>query len=83
MTRSGVGHECGMGDSVALPHNRPTGRSGNRARGVFAVTCQLGAAMIAMSGIELIAWAVGECDKKALPPTDANILMFIREWGLR
>jgi hypothetical protein len=33
-----------------------------------------------MSGIEIINWAVYQCEKANLPPTDANLLMFIREW---
>jgi hypothetical protein len=33
-----------------------------------------------MTGNELIAWAVGQCKLKGIPPSDANILMFIRQW---
>lgn len=31
-------------------------------------------------GLELIKWAVKQCDLKGLPPLDCNILMFIRKW---
>ena len=32
-----------------------------------------------MSGAELIRWAVAECDRKGIPPTDEAILRHIRE----
>jgi hypothetical protein len=28
----------------------------------------------------LIAWAVGQCRLKRIPPSDANILVFVCEW---
>lgn len=31
-------------------------------------------------GIYVIKWAVGKCVETGLPPTDANILMYIRLW---
>jgi hypothetical protein len=31
-----------------------------------------------MTGLELIAWAVKQCELKHLPPHDGNILNFIR-----
>jgi hypothetical protein len=33
-----------------------------------------------MNGLELIAWAVKQCELAKLPPLDSNILMFIRDW---
>lgn len=33
-----------------------------------------------MSGLEIIAWAVKQCEHQRIPPTDANIMMFIRQW---
>jgi hypothetical protein len=33
-----------------------------------------------VSGKELIAWAIQKCRENNLPPTDANILMYLREW---
>jgi hypothetical protein len=33
-----------------------------------------------VTGLDLIAWAAQRCADQGIPPTDANILMFIREW---
>lgn len=33
-----------------------------------------------MNGEKLIDWAIRRCKEEGLEPTDANILLFIREW---
>jgi hypothetical protein len=34
-----------------------------------------------MTGRKLIEWAIEQCRRNNLPPTDANILMYIRQWA--
>lgn len=33
-----------------------------------------------MNGLQIIAWAVKQCEERKIPPHDGNILIFIRQW---